>query len=76
MQSVGVSFFKQIHPDIQIIHPVADAYFPPYTEGAGKAWQLDFDVFSEFVEKLRLMRKNDILETLSILEELQNSRTK
>jgi len=76
MQSVGVSFFKQIHPDVQIIHPVAEGYFPQYTEGVGGAWQLDFLKFSDFMENLQLTRKNTILDTISSIEGQQQSETK
>jgi hypothetical protein len=51
MQALGVTLFRLMHPEIQIIYPVASDFFA-YTEGSKETWQVDFGPFDNFTSRL------------------------
>lgn len=51
-QSLGVWFFKQMHPDVQIVYPITSKFVGAYTEGCKALWEIRFPNFSRFSEEL------------------------
>lgn len=61
-QTLGVFFFKQMHPDVQIIYPVTKKFTDRYTDGYKALWKIAFPSFSKFVSMLDGYRKNGLVE--------------
>ena len=60
LQSVGVFFFKQMHPDVHIIYPTPRGFFKLHTDGVEAMWQISVDRFSEFLGFLREITRGDL----------------
>lgn len=71
MQSLGIFLFKQLHPDIQIIYPVARSFLQEYTEGWIRLWEIEFGSFSEFVSRVQRQRIKPVLDLLLEIDEKQ-----
>lgn len=67
-QTLGVFFFKQMHPDIQIIYPVTKKFTDRYTDGYNALWKISFPSFSKFVSLLDGYRKNGLVELNSVIQ--------
>lgn len=53
LQAVGVFFFKQMHPEVQIVYPTPKSFlFDQYTEGVMQIHQIPFSNFRQFVGNL------------------------
>lgn len=53
LQAIGVFFFKQMHPEVQIIYPTPKSFlFEQYTEGITQFHQISFSNFRQFIESL------------------------
>ena len=52
LQTVGVFFFKQMHPDTQIVYPTPKGFFDLYTEGIEQIHQISFPNYHQFIETL------------------------
>lgn len=52
LQTVGVFFFKQMHPDVQIVYPTPKGFFDLYTEGVEQIHQISFPDYHQFIETL------------------------
>lgn len=52
LQTVGVFFFKQMHPDTQIVYPTPKGFFDLYTEGIKQVHQIPFPNYHQFIETL------------------------
>ena len=53
LQTIGIFFFKHIHPDVHIIYPTPRGFFKLHTEGVEAIWQVSIDRFPEFLRMLR-----------------------
>lgn len=67
-QTLGVFFFKQMHPDIQIIYPVTKKFTDRYTDGYKALWKISFPSFSKFISILDGYRKSGLVELNSAIQ--------
>lgn len=66
MSALSVFFFKQVHPEIQVLYPVTADFDTAYTDGFRKCWEVQFPDFSEFIEVLRKSRMTNLRDFLKI----------
>jgi hypothetical protein len=59
LQTVGVYFFKQMHPEIPIVYPTPRSFFfDSYTEGIKAIYQIIFPDFQQLTQNLNDHRYN------------------
>ena len=69
LQTVGVTFFKQIHPEIQLVYPVTSEFLREYTEGCKKIWHINIENYNEFMNEIAGIRKAKLRELGTMLHE-------
>ncbi|NJD76399.1 MAG: hypothetical protein FIB08_04790 [Candidatus Methanoperedens sp.] len=69
LQTLGVLFFKQIYPEIQLVYPVTATFSKEYTQGYKDIWYIEFKNFSEFMKKLGNFRKIGLKQLENVLRE-------
>lgn len=52
LQTLAVFMFKQLHPDIQIVYPITEAFIGEYSEKCRALWAIHLGRFCDFVETL------------------------
>jgi len=72
LQTVGVFFFKQMHPEVQIVYPTPKSFLlEQYTEGIMQVHQIPFSNFRQFIGNLdghRYLTLAELRENLSLLK--------
>ncbi len=69
LQTLGVLFFKQMYPEIQLVYPVTSHFLDEYTEGCKELWHIKFNCFAEFMREVSSFRKSKLHELESMLQE-------
>lgn len=69
LQTLGVLFFKQMYPEIQLVYPVTATFSNEYTQGSKNIWSIKFRDFSEFMKKLGNFRKTGLKQLENVLRE-------
>jgi hypothetical protein len=69
LQTLGVLFFKQMFPEIQLVYPVTAKFSEEYTKGCKNIWYIEFENFSEFMKKLGNFRKTGLKQLENVLRE-------
>lgn len=69
LQALGVLFFKQMYPEIQLVYPVTAKFSNEYTKGCKNIWYIKFKNFSEFMKKLGNFRKVGLKQLENVLRE-------
>jgi len=69
LQTLGVLFFKQMYPEIQLVYPVTAKFSNEYTQGCKYIWNIEIQNFSEFMKKLGNFRKYGLKQLENILHE-------
>lgn len=69
LQTIGVLFFKQMYPEIQLVYPVTTKFLEEYTKGCKNIWYIEFKNFSEFMIEIGNFRKAELKRLESILQE-------
>jgi len=69
LQTLGVMFFKQMYPEIQLLYPVTTKFKEEYTEGCNEIWHIQFNNFSEFMANLENFRKAELKKLKSMLQD-------
>jgi hypothetical protein len=69
LQTLGVLFFKQMYPEIQLVYPVTAKFSKEYTQGCMNIWYIEFKNFSEFMKKLENFRKDGLKQLEYVLHE-------
>ncbi len=69
LQTLGVLFFKQMFPEIQLVYPVTAKFSEEYTKGCKNIWYIKFENFSEFMKKLGNFRKIGLKQLENVLRE-------
>ncbi|MBU4139714.1 MAG: hypothetical protein KJ729_07245, partial [Euryarchaeota archaeon] len=69
LQTLGVLFFKQMYPEIQLVYPVTATFSNEYTQGSKNIWSVKFKDFSEFMKKLGNFRKTGLKQLENVLRE-------
>jgi hypothetical protein len=69
LQTLGVLFFKQMYPEIQLIYPATSKFSKEYTEGCTEIWHIRFKNFSQFMIELGNFRRAGLRQLESILQE-------
>lgn len=63
LQAVGVFFFKQMHPEVQILYPTPKSFlFAQYTEGTMQIHQIFLPNFGRFIKSLDGHRRLSLAE--------------
>lgn len=68
-QSVGVFFFKQLHPDIQVVYPVAEKFATGYTERCEQIWMINFPNFRDYIKQLEKYSRAKLLSLKNLLDQ-------
>lgn len=68
LQTLGVLFFKQMYPEIQLVYPVTAKFSEEYTKGCENIWYIEFKV-SEFMKKIENFRKIGLKQLENVLRE-------
>ncbi len=71
LQTLGVLFFKQMYPEIQLVYPVTTEFSQEYTKGCSNIWHLKFENFSEFIVEIGNFRKAGLKEIESMLQDTE-----
>lgn len=71
LQSLGVLFFKQMHPEIQLVYPVTKEFLKEYTKGCLNIYHIEFKNFSEFMIEIGNVRKAGLKQIESMLQETE-----
>ena len=66
-QSVGVFFFKQLYPEVQVVYPVAENFAKEYTEGCKDIWMIKFRK-SRSLRSLEKYRRAKLISLKNLLE--------
>ena len=74
LQSLGVFFFKQLHPEVQVVYPVTKEFAEEYTEGCKYIWMINFPKFHNYIKKLEKHRKAKLISLKNLLETPKKSR--
>jgi len=69
LQTLGVLFFKQMYPEIQLVYPVTTQFSEEYTEGCKEIWHIKIDKFSEFMMEIANFRKLKLKQLGSVLQD-------
>lgn len=69
LQTLGVLFFKQMYPEIQLVYPVTAKFSEEYTKGCKNIWYIEFKNFSEFMKKIENFRKIGLKQLENVLRE-------
>ena len=69
LQTLGVLFFKQMYPEIQLVYPVTAKFSEEYTKGCENIWYIEFKNFSEFMKKIENFRKIGLKQLENVLRE-------
>ena len=69
LQALGVLFFKQIYPEIQLVYPVTTKFSEEYTEGCKEIWYIKFERFSEFMMKIATFRRAELKQLEDMLQD-------
>lgn len=67
-QSIGVFFFKRLHPEVQVVYPVAEKFAKEYTEGYKYIWMIKFPRFRSYVRSLENYYKAKLISFKNLLE--------
>lgn len=59
-QSIGVFFFKQLHPEVQVAYPVAEKFAKEYTERYKCIWMIKFPKFRIYIRSLEKYRRAEL----------------
>jgi hypothetical protein len=57
MQTLAAFFFRQVHPDIQIVYPSTKSFIGEYSDGGKALWCCDFPSFSDSISQLDKLRR-------------------
>lgn len=71
LQTLGVLFFKQMYPEIQLVYPVTTDFSEEYTEGCNEIWHIKIERFSEFMTEIATFRRAELKQLENML---QNSK--
>ncbi|TRZ91902.1 MAG: hypothetical protein D4R88_01210 [Methanosarcinales archaeon] len=71
LQTLGVLFFKQMYPEIQLVYPVTTEFSPEYTKGCSNIWHLKFENFSEFMVEIGNFRRSGLKEIERMLQDTE-----
>jgi hypothetical protein len=52
LQTIAAFVFKQLHPDVQIVYPITEAFIGEYSEKCRGLWSIHVGNFSRFVDSL------------------------
>jgi hypothetical protein len=69
LQTLGVLFFKQIYPEIQLIYPATSKFSKEYTQGCEEIWHIKFKNFSQFMIELGNFRRARLRQLEGMLQE-------
>ena len=69
LQTLGVLFFKQMYPEIQLIYPATSKFSKEYTQGCEEIWHITFENFSQFMIELGNFRRAGLRQLERILQE-------
>lgn len=69
LQTLGVLFFKQMYPEIQLIYPATSNFSKEYTEGCTEIWHIVFKNFSHFMIELENFRRAGLIQLESMLQD-------
>ena len=61
-QALAVLFFKQLHPDVQLVYPVTKSFLHEYTEGVRTTWGASLPDFAGLMDELDRFRWRDVLD--------------
>ncbi len=73
LQTVGVCFFKQMHPDVHIVYPVTKKFAEEYTEGVIDIWEIvidDYAAFAKILDRHRWSNIENLRKTITEVEKL------
>jgi hypothetical protein len=56
LQTIAAFMFKQLHPDVQIVYPVAETFIGEYSDGCRATWSIHLGEFSDFTASLNNFR--------------------
>jgi len=56
LQTIAAFMFKQLHPDIQVVYPVTEAFIGEYSEKIRALWSIRLGEFSNFISLLNSYR--------------------
>lgn len=71
LQTLGVLFFKQMYPEIQLVYPVTTEFSKEYTKGCSNIWQLELKNFFEFMIEIGNLRKAGLKEIDDMLQDME-----
>jgi len=69
LQTLGVLFFKQMYPEIQLIYPATSKFSKEYTQGCEEIWHIKFKNFSQFMIELGNFRRARLRQLEGMLQE-------
>ena len=72
LQTLGVLFFKQMYPEIQLVYPVTTMFLEEYTEGCKEIWHIKVENYSEFMMKIANFRRTDLKQLGNMLQDLND----
>ncbi len=69
LQTLGVLFFKQMYPEIQLVYPVTTEFLKEYTKGCLNIYHIEFKNFSKIMIEIGNFRKAGLKQIESMLAE-------
>lgn len=66
-QSIGVFFFKQLHPEVQVVYPVAEKFVKEYTKGYEDIWMIKFPKFCSYIRNLEKYNRTKLISLKNLL---------
>lgn len=69
LQTLGVLFFKQMYPEIQLVYPVTTEFSKEYTKGCLNIWQIELKNFSKIMIEIGDFRKAGLKQIECLLQE-------
>jgi len=69
LQALGVLFFKQMYPEIQLVYPVTTMFLEEYTEGCKEMWHIKVENYSEFMMKIADFRRTELKQLENMLQD-------
>ncbi len=67
-QSIGVFFFKRLHPEVHVVYPVAEKFAKEYTEGCKYIWMIKFPKFRSYIRSLENCYKSKLISLKNLIE--------
>lgn len=69
LQTLGVLFFKQMYPEIQLVYPATSKFLKEYTEGCTEIRHIRFKNFSQFMMGLGNFRRAGLRQLEGMLQD-------